>query len=406
MENNSFLTPIQCRLLQKMENISFFPIHIFSDGILLYPPSPDENTDPFLCDVTLYSSIAESELIYYDNETPDIFYATTQTFSFRCIVGPVALHTVSRSELRRYITLHHIKNARDYHITAGSTPQIIDLLSLVVHLLTGEDFDPIYSGNASPIRFTDLSGSQTDSEAQAYQIHAYQLDNAEKDIPHTPYELEMKIQDTFKSGDEAEYLSLLQQMTQYSGGNIANSTSKYKEYSAVSLITVLTRAAIVGGASSSDAYALSDTLLQKLSICRTDQEYDKIYQEAITLFFRLAKKTKDYQNQSIYIRNCKLYICHHLNKELTPEILSEHLQLSKNYLLSLFPKYEQITLMQYIQRERVTAASNMLKYSDFSIIRIANYFQFQSQSHFGVVFKKYTGMSPAAYRKQNRPANF
>ena len=62
--------------------------------------------------------------------------------------------------------------------------------------------------------------------------------------------------------------------------------------------------------------------------------------------------------------------------------------------------------MQYILRERVFAAANMLKYSDFDIMRIATYFHFQTQSHFGVVFKKYLGMSPAAYRRKNKPVGF
>lgn len=62
--------------------------------------------------------------------------------------------------------------------------------------------------------------------------------------------------------------------------------------------------------------------------------------------------------------------------------------------------------MDYVRQTRMEAAANMLKYSDFSIQRIAEYYQFKTQTHFGVIFKKYMGMTPSAYRKLHKPENF
>ena len=53
-------------------------------------------------------------------------------------------------------------------------------------------------------------------------------------------------------------------------------------------------------------------------------------------------------------------------------------------------------------KERCEHAANMLKYTDYSIAVIAEYFCFSTQSHFGKQFKKVYGMTPKEYRKANR----
>lgn len=42
----------------------------------------------------------------------------------------------------------------------------------------------------------------------------------------------------------------------------------------------------------------------------------------------------------------------------------------------------------------------MLRYSDYEVKEIANYLSFCSQSYFGNIFRKQTGMTPARYRKK------
>ena len=55
--------------------------------------------------------------------------------------------------------------------------------------------------------------------------------------------------------------------------------------------------------------------------------------------------------------------------------------------------------MHYTRKKRIEAAANMLKYSQESIITIANYLCFPSQSHFTAVFKEFKGITPQKYRE-------
>jgi len=49
--------------------------------------------------------------------------------------------------------------------------------------------------------------------------------------------------------------------------------------------------------------------------------------------------------------------------------------------------------------ERIETAKNLLRYSDLSYTDISATLSFSSQSHFIRLFKQYTGMTPAQFRR-------
>lgn len=79
---------------------------------------------------------------------------------------------------------------------------------------------------------------------------------------------------------------------------------------------------------------------------------------------------------------------------------AEGKKVNTSYLSDLFHKIEGITIQQYIRKEKIRLAENMLRYSDYEVKEIANYLSFCSQSYFGNIFRQQTGMTPARYRKK------
>ena len=65
-----------------------------------------------------------------------------------------------------------------------------------------------------------------------------------------------------------------------------------------------------------------------------------------------------------------------------------------------------MTIQQYILKEKINAAANMLRYSNFSLTEIADYLNFTSQSHLGQCFKKEYHMTPRQYREKFRVREF
>jgi AraC-like DNA-binding protein len=106
------------------------------------------------------------------------------------------------------------------------------------------------------------------------------------------------------------------------------------------------------------------------------------------------------------VEQCKNYITKHLNQKFTIDEIANEIAITKTYLCHLFSEQVGIGIQQYAQRKRIEAAKNMLRYSDTSILEIASYLCFNSQSHFGKVFKDQVNETPQRYREKNKFIDF
>lgn len=222
-------------------------------------------------------------------------------------------------------------------------------------------------------------------------------------IPRAPYYLEKELLEALKQDEQEIFWRALHRLSEYQAGPYAESSAKYSEYGIVMLISAMTRAVIDGGVPSEEAYQTSDRILYELSVAADPRQYDKISQRAFAQFLALSHRYNGSQGVPPHIRRCQAYISHHLNQELSPDILAEYLGLSRTYLLHLFPVIVGEPLMKYIQKQRLDAAKNMLLYSERSIQQVADYFQFKTQSHFSKLFRESFGMTPTEYRKRFMP---
>ena len=94
------------------------------------------------------------------------------------------------------------------------------------------------------------------------------------------------------------------------------------------------------------------------------------------------------------------YICRHLHQRLTVTEVAAALSVNRSYFSTLFAKETGCSVSQYIRQEKLQAAANMLRFSDYSYADIAEYFGFSSQSHFIQCFQKCYACTPAAFRKR------
>lgn len=82
------------------------------------------------------------------------------------------------------------------------------------------------------------------------------------------------------------------------------------------------------------------------------------------------------------------------------ERLSKALRRDYSTLSKTFSQHEGYTLEQYWMRQRMERAKELLSYGQVSVRDIAFDLCYSSTAHFSNQFKKYTGISPSAYRKK------
>ena len=80
--------------------------------------------------------------------------------------------------------------------------------------------------------------------------------------------------------------------------------------------------------------------------------------------------------------------------------LAKECGVSESFLCRRFKQYSGLSPVQYIQRRKLHAAKQYLKYSDMSLEEIAYRLNYTDAAYFCKVFHRDTGMTPTQYRKQ------
>ncbi|QIF00016.1 helix-turn-helix domain-containing protein [Roseimicrobium sp. ORNL1] len=94
------------------------------------------------------------------------------------------------------------------------------------------------------------------------------------------------------------------------------------------------------------------------------------------------------------------YIRQHFRKQVTISTLAEQAGLSIRQLQRRFRAVLRLTPQEFLIKTRVLAACRALRESDASLLDIASACGFYDQSSFTEHFRRHTGQTPLAYRRQ------
>lgn len=135
--------------------------------------------------------------------------------------------------------------------------------------------------------------------------------------------------------------------------------------------------------------------------CTTIQAIADLHQDMVLDFTGKMLVLQKNTILSKPIMLCTDYIYSHINERITINELADYTTLSPSYLSRLFKQNLGVSISDYIREKKIEKAENLLKYSDYSLIDIANYLAFSSQSHFIQTFEKYVGLTPKKYRDRH-----
>ena len=215
---------------------------------------------------------------------------------------------------------------------------------------------------------------------------------------HTSYASERMQYEAIRNGQPERIRSVMQRELDGTPGILSKNQLRNSKNMFIAGITLFTRAAIEGGVPEETAYSLSDGYIQTVEECMDRESIEKLSRKAAERFAREVKKYGNPHYSSAIDRAAR-YIHLHLHTPITLEKVSQAAGISACYLSRMFRKETGISIVNYIQKERIEAACNMLVYSEYTASQIGEYLCFSNQSYFIRIFKKFTGSTPAKYRK-------
>lgn len=228
----------------------------------------------------------------------------------------------------------------------------------------------------------------------------------EHESAHLPYETQLKNFNLIKLGDFSAVDKLCATFSRSASSLLSHDPLRNKQFLFIVCITMATRHAIEGGLLMEEAFNLSDLYIQKVDLCKSIPEIEALYRQAVTSLVEGVRDSCAKRKYSPAVQLCLDYIHLHLHSPITTEDLCQAAGLSASYLAGQFKKETGLTPSRYIRKEKISAASNLLKYSDYSYIDISNYLSFSSQSHFIQVFRQETGLTPKQYRNKYFRRNY
>ena len=172
------------------------------------------------------------------------------------------------------------------------------------------------------------------------------------------------------------------------------------KYHFVITTAMITRLCRQNGMELEQAFRLSDFYIQKLDDIHTEEEVHRLHDEMVMDYTEKMRKYFRSDTNSKHINACKEYIYSHIKERITVEDLADELGVSSGYLSRLFKKETGVSVSAYIRSQKIDMAKNLLRFSDYSMIEIANRLSFSSQSHFIQQFREVVGMTPKKYRDE------
>ena len=172
------------------------------------------------------------------------------------------------------------------------------------------------------------------------------------------------------------------------------------KYHFVITTAMVTRLCRQHGMELEQAFRLSDFYIQKLDDIHTVEGVQSLHDEMVIDFTEKMRRYSRADTNSKHINACKEYIYSHIKERITIEDLADEFGVSASYLSRLFKQETGVSVSGYIREQKIEVAKNLLRFSDYSMIDIANRLSFSSQSHFIQQFRESVGMTPKKYRDE------
>lgn len=132
------------------------------------------------------------------------------------------------------------------------------------------------------------------------------------------------------------------------------------------------------------------------------------HQELLAAIQRAEKNGDAYKegilayDENNLVKKSKEYIADHLIENIKISDLAEYIHCSEPYIMKIFKKDTQYSILEYVTMERVKKACELLCNTDWDMGIISGMCGYSDSSYFSRVFKKTMGINPTIYRKARK----
>lgn len=311
------------------------------------------------------------------------------------VIGPVFTSASSFSGIKQMI--HDLNTAELMEASMAWRHELLSILDQIptLSLILMQQY-------ALMLHYT-LTGEKISSSDISYDSNglptARNIPNQKKDR-HKIWAAEQGLMRMVREGD-LNFKLAMNSSTGISVGVPVQSADPLRQAKTSTIVfaSLCTRAAIEGGLSPEQAYSLGDSYIQSVESAKTISEISALSDALYEDFVRRVHGCRTNPNLSSQIQACCDYIEMNTEEEFDISDLAARAGYTEYYLSRKFKEETGVSLNNYINIAKVERAKLLLTITDDSIQEISDRLHFCTRSYFSEAFRKFTGTSPAKYRK-------
>ncbi|MEK5026747.1 helix-turn-helix domain-containing protein [Paenibacillus sp. FSL M7-1046] len=105
------------------------------------------------------------------------------------------------------------------------------------------------------------------------------------------------------------------------------------------------------------------------------------------------------QNVRKEVAEAKRYVMNHIGEKVGMEEMANRLGLNPTHFSRLFKLDTGLTFIEFVTRIKMERAQDLLNQSNLTIVDIAEQLGYDNASYFIKLFRNFSGMTPAEFRK-------
>ena len=149
-----------------------------------------------------------------------------------------------------------------------------------------------------------------------------------------------------------------------------------------------------------DVYDLSQIINIGFLGVETLEDIEKQLMDNIAKLIEIIKEYNLNQSDNIVQRACE-YVLNHIDEDIKLTSIANNLNISKNYLCSIFKQQTGENFLEYTTKAKMERAKVLLKRYDYKVYEVSDMLGYKENAYFSKLFKKHTGYTPAEYKKCN-----
>lgn len=305
--------------------------------------------NPLFTDPEFLSAVHERERkdypdLFYEKDT--ILYAVVSLENTKIVAGPVSTEKHTKDSEHYLMQHHHISDETGLRLSFCELKVFVSGILMLYHMITGKELTINDLWQKNGIRETDII------EVKG-QISSVIFEHQEQELPHNPYDQEVRELDSIRHGDVEMLNRSLAETYRGEVGQLAKNQVRQAKNIAICVIALASRAAISGGMIPEEAFSMVDGYIMKIEDMNNAVKIDSMMRQAEYEFAECVAEIHKNQQKNELVEWTKNYIYQNLHSDIVIGEIGQKIGVNTSYLSDLFHKVEGTTIQQYIRKEKI-----------------------------------------------------